>query len=254
MHTFSLRLPSGRLRHYKLPACWEDLTPKQWGQVEHVLHQKTEHYAYALLMLWSGLTLGHLEALTVAQKLELLELLRWLDTPPTKWMRGRVNVRFRHFWGPGDGLEDLTFGGFLFAEAALKRYTDGEAEALYDLVAAVDISRKWSLWLDGPPDFNSKLLPQIAGLVKKHWAGSMMAGLHYNYVGARTELIRLFPGIFKPAGKNASSDNTWLDVGLSLARQTGALGTYAQLEQTNVYLVLTTLQALIEEADKLKDV
>ena len=124
---------------------------------------------------------------------------------------------------------------------------------MYDLVAAVDVSRKWNIRLDGPPDFNSKLLPKIAALVKKHWSPSVIAGTHYNYVGARTELIRLFPRIFTPAsGEGDSSSNTWLDVGLSLARQTGALGTYAQLEQTNVYLVLTTLQALIEEADKLK--
>ncbi|MEZ0485441.1 hypothetical protein [Fibrella aquatica] len=252
MHAFSLRLPDGRLRHYTLPACWEDLTPKQWGQVERVLHRQTEHYAYALLMLWSGLTLSHLEALTTDQKLHLLELLRWLDTPPTKWMRGRVRVRFRRFWGPGDGLENLTFGGFLFAEAALSEYTGGNPESLYDLVAAVDVSRSWKFSFDGPPDFNSKLLPKIAGLVKKHWAGSMIAGTHYNYVGARTELIRLFPRIFTPS-EAGSGSSTWLDVGLSLARQTGALGTYAQLEQTNVYLVLTTLQALIEEADKLNE-
>ncbi|MBO0946952.1 hypothetical protein [Fibrella forsythiae] len=250
MHSFSLKLPDGKFRHYTLPDCWEDLTPTQWSQVERVLHDSIENYPFALLMLWSRLTLAHMDAMQPDQHLGLLALLDWLQTPPAKWMRPRLRVGIHRFFGPGDGLEKMSFGAFLFAEEALKQITAGDLTALPDLAAACYVPRTWN---GQPKSFSMDALAERATLMNHHLAGRIAQGIHYNYVGARANLVRTFERVFQ-AAKDATGDPTsWLDVGLSLARQTGALGTYAQLEQTNVYLVLTTLQALIEEADKLKE-
>lgn len=240
------------------PAGWDELRPRQYRQVMNwrVRLESDPAGRFALLRLFYGIGYRQLRLLTGEQRLALTDLLDFLDTRPDRWMLPRVRIGIGIYVGPGDGLELLSFAEFMRAEAARGRYLESEERTdLAALAAALYRPRA----LPGQAYTEGRRRP----FDDRHYAAqcrrferlpdAVLQGILFNYQGCLdpypTQFTHLFGGAKNQAGND---DHTWLDVGLSLARQTSALGSFTQLEGQNLFIVLTTLEAMMKEAAELK--
>lgn len=242
---------------YRGPSAWAELSPKQFLQVIawQLKLEGAPAGLFALLQLWYRIPYLVLRALDDEQRTRLLGLLDFLETLPDGWLLPRLRVGWQTRLGPGDKLRHLTFGAFMFAEAALQAGgANPQTDHLVDLAASIYAPRAlpFGPLADGgrQPYDRQQLKAQI------RWAAQLphpvLMGVWQLYVGNRAHFPQVFPHLFRPATAGSGGGATWLDVGLSLARQTGALGTFNELEKQPVYLALTMLDALIKEADELK--
>ncbi|WP_128544087.1 hypothetical protein [Larkinella soli] len=257
MNTIDLRLPAKAPVHFQGPSEWNEVTPRQW--LQWVRWQTDLEGAMAgrflLLQLWFGLKFRTLRLLDEAQQLRLLELLDWTDRHPSRWMLPVIWIRGRRWVGPGDQLEHLTFGEFVFAEAARTRYQAAPSrEDLEELAAILYRPARWPWQHPGEGGRSRFDRHQLEGHRGRMAAlpAAILKGTLINYLGALEQLPRAFPHLYKGSGSSDQTSGSWLDVGLQMARQTTAFGSYHQLENTNLYLVLTTLDAMLKENEDLE--
>ncbi|RYC69748.1 hypothetical protein [Spirosoma sordidisoli] len=242
---------------FRGPASWDELTPRHFLQLLNWRVKLGGEPAgrWVLLQLWYGIRYRHTRLLDDDQRAWLISYLDFLDERPERWMLPCLRVRLRRYIGPGDGLQHLTFAEFMHAEAARKRYeADGQPADLAELVAALyrPKARFFETAGDGARTlFDRRTLDtQTADMATL--PGAVQLGVLMNYMGCLDRFPDQFEYLFKPSDQGGQEGGSWLDVGISLARQTGALGTFAQLEQSNLYLVLTMLDALMKENEQLK--
>ncbi|GAB2571757.1 hypothetical protein [Spirosoma areae] len=244
------------LKKFTGPASWDEITPKQFLQFLNwqIRFGGDPSGRFALLQLWYGIRYTTFRLLDDEQRLDVLALLDFLDTLPERWLLPSLKLRARAYIGPGDGLDFLTFGEFMYAQAARDRYREtGTANYLADLAAALyrPKARFWQKSGEARRSlFDARTHAEQANRMAELPA-SVQQGILLNFEGCLAEFPAQFTHLFtrNPGGSEGGS---WLDVGLSLARQTGALGTFADLEKTELFLVLTTLDALMNENAELK--
>jgi hypothetical protein len=237
------------------PGAWSDLTPKWYRQWVRWQRKGAPHVGlYALLRIWYKLKKKHLDLLDDDQRAVLVDtLFSFLSERPSHWMQPRLRVWLRRYRGPGDRLQHLTFGEFMFAESA--RSGIGETptnEQMAELAAA--LYRPYQAGAQGERSALDK--GAFDRQIKRfsYLSTDTLQGVLINYYGCHDQLVARFENLY-PKTKTESSEEggSWLDVGLNLARQTGALGTFNQLEQTNVYLVLSVLDSVMREQAELKE-
>lgn len=236
------------------PASWDEITPRQFRQLLNwrVRLDNDPAGRWALLHLWYGIRYRLTRLLTDEQRVDLLALLDFLDERPERWLLPRLRVKTRTYVGPGDGLEYLTFGEFMYAQASRDRYQNDEQPAdLAKLVASLyrPKARPWQPAGDADRQRFDRRQFDAQALRMARLPRPLQLGILMNYEGCLDRFPAQFPHLF--AGGDGG-DSSWLDVGLSLARQTSALGTFAQLEQTDLFLVLTTLDAIMRENEQLR--
>lgn len=242
------------------PASWDEITPRQFRQYLNWLASGADIAGmFTLLQLWYGIRYRHSRLLDDDQRTDLLAVLDWITTPPSRWMLPRLRVGFDQIIGPGNDLEYLTFGEFMYAQAAFDRYLDdNDVTHLPELIAALYRYRARPWQIAGyaqrqpfDPRKHERTTRQMRSLPL-----AIQLGIVLNFQGCLETFPAQFPCLFSGKGSAGDGSYTWLDVGLSLARQTSALGTFAQMESTNLFLVLTSLDAIMSEqktmADRLK--
>jgi hypothetical protein len=226
MQQITMTLRSGEHRVFRGPGSWEELTPdqyRQWARAVQLGNGDAD--AYALLMVWYGLRFRTLWQLEAEQRLQLLAVLEFTQHRPTRWMIPIIHQEGIPFVGPGDRLGNLTFGQFMFAESARQQ------ENYLELV--------WALY---------KPRWRWAWTTLKTVDSATLDAVRINYLGCIEQLASRFPRVFRPARKGENqTGGSWLDIGLSLARSTNALGTFQELEKANLYLVLPVLESLLQE-------
>lgn len=237
------------------PSCWEEITPRHYLQLLNWRIRLGSNPAgkWTLLRLWYGIRYRHVWRLTDEQRMDLAALLDFVEERPERWMLPAISLRGKAYRGPGDGLEYLNFGEFMHGQAARDRFTSGGTMTdLAELLASLYQPRAFFWQASGENRrrlFDMRRHPdQIR--VMAHAPESVSMGILLNFEGCLDRFPDQFPHLFSQHAESAGA-GTWLDVGLSLARQTGALGTFAQIEQTNLFLVLTTLDALMKENEEL---
>ncbi|CCH01637.1 hypothetical protein FAES_3630 [Fibrella aestuarina BUZ 2] len=248
-----------RQLRYRGPSGWADLNPKQFLQFMawQLKLDGAPAGKFALLQLWYKIPYLALRQLAPEQLASLCELLDWTLTLPDRWLLPRL-VRGGRLWiGPGDGLRYLPFGAFMFAESALLAYTDEpQPKHLVDLAASLYAPRArfWQQKTEGGRLGFDRLRLPAHEAVMEQLPEAVLKGVYLCYVGARQPFPDQFTHLFKPPkpGGSGGESTSWLDVGLNLASKTGALGTFAELEKQPTFLVLTMLDALIGENERLK--
>lgn len=250
------RVVIGR-RKFSGPASWDEITPRRFLQFLNwrIRLGSDPSGKWALLQLWYRIRYRDLRLLDDAQRSEVLSLLGFLDERPERWILPKVMLNYRSYIGPGDGLDYLTFAEFMRAQAARDAfYATGMAIHLGELVAALYRPRAFFFQTAGEAKrqlFDIRSYDDQAQRMCKLPA-SMQQGILMNYEGCLDKFPAQFKYLFN-APEGGSEGGTWLDVGLSLARQTNALGTFVQLEQSNLFLVLSTLDALMKEQAEMEE-
>lgn len=245
------------LKPFSGPEGYHELTPEQYWQAMNWRVRLGSDPAgrFGLLHTWYKIRYRHLSRLDDEQRLALLSLLDFLDTRPERWMTPRVRVGAGLYVGPGDGLELLSFGEFIRAEAARTRYLNGEDRGdLAALAAALYRPRALPLQVyteGGRRPFDDRHYQAQCQRFER-LDDATLQGILFNYQGCLDTYPDQFKHLFSGKKSEQNDDHTWLDVGLSMARQTSALGNFTQLEAQNLYLVLTSLDAMMREAAELK--
>ncbi len=238
------------------PASWAEITPRQLLQFLgwRVRMGGDPAGRFVLLQLWYGIRYRSFRLLADEQRTDLLAVLDFLDERPDRWLLPTLRLYGRTYIGPGDGLDYLSFGEFVYAQAARDRYLDGQQPAaLAELIAA--LYRPRAFFWQSAGDAHRQLFDARRHTQQSRRLESLpvtvLQGILMNYEGCLDRFPAQFPHLFGGSGGDGEA-GTWLDVGLSLARQTSALGTFAEMERGNLFLVLTTLDALMKENAELK--
>ncbi|UHG93434.1 hypothetical protein [Spirosoma oryzicola] len=238
------------------PAGWADITPRHFRQLLNwrIGLDSDPAGRWVLLELWYGIGHKYWHKLSDDNRVSLISLLDFLDTRPERWMLPKLRIGKRTYIGPGDGLDFLTFGEFMYAQAARDRYrSDGQPEDLAELMASLYRPRAFFFQPSGEGYrklFDIREHPEQIKRVSIVPV-EIQQGVLMNFEGCLDRFPTQFPHLFKQSGQG-DGGGSWLDVGLSLARQTSALGTFAQLERSNLFLVLSTLDAIMKENEELK--
>lgn len=235
------------------PSGWDELSTRQFLELMNWRTKLGSQPAgrWVLLQLWYGIRYRHVRALSDEQRVDLLALLDFVDSLPGRWMLPTLTVNGRCWIGPGEGLKDLTFGEFLYAQPARERYSEhGDPKELIKLATA--LYRPRALFFQARGDNHRQLFDareyeaqceQLSALPP-----SVLLGILLCYDACLSQFPAEHPNLYSGSTGGGGS---WLDVGLSLARQTPALGNFHELEKTNLYLVMTTLDAIIKENELL---
>lgn len=242
---------------FRGPSGWDELTPRQFHQVMNWRVRLGSDLAgrIVLLNLWYKIKPEHWRLLSADQRVDLLQVLDFLDLRPDRWMLPIVSLNGRRYIGPGDGLDFLTFAEFMYAQSARERYLNsGSEQELSSLAAA--IYRPRALFFQKKGEAGRQLFDFRTHAEQARTMARLpletLQGILMNYEGCLDRFPGQFTHLFN-ARTEASDGGNWVKVGLSLARQTGALGTFEQLERTNLFLVLTTLDDLMKEHNDLKE-
>lgn len=238
------------------PAGWEHITPRHFLQLLNwrVRFGSEPAGKFVLLQLWYGIRYRHARLLDDDQRTELLSVLDFLDERPELWILPKLTLKARSYVGPGDGLEHLTFGEFMRAQSARDKFmAKGETLHLSELVAA--LYRPKALFWQPAGEAKRRLFDvrryERQALAMLQLPPAVLQGVLLNYEGCLDRFPEQYPYLFGSASEGEGG-SSWLDVGLSLARQTASLGTFYELERSDLFLVLTTLDALMKENAELK--
>jgi hypothetical protein len=240
------------------PGGWADLTPKRYRYWVRWQRTGAQHVGlYALLKLWFRMKTKHLQLLDDDQRATLVDtVFGFLSERPSHWLQPRIRIGWRRYQGPGDRLQYLTFGEFMFAESARQSFSEEPTpEQTAELAAAIyrpyDSKRE-----GGRSAFDGVTYDQQIRRFGR-LPIDVLHGILINYYGCHDQLVTRFEHLYskrKVESSDGSGSSTgWLDVGLNLARQTGALGSFHELERTNVYLVLTVLDNVMKEQAELDE-
>lgn len=250
MHSIAVITRKGP-KYFTGPAGWDEITPDQYL---HWVRWQTDMAGdpavrFFLLVHWFGVPRYLIDHMTPEHQSDLLACLDWSQQVPDRWMLPELHMRANRWIGPGDRLGWLTFGEYMFADAAARAKDYPRlAAALYRPVRRLYMpAGEWSR-----SDFNDKRLDDQA----RHFARlspEILHGIYINYLGATEHFAQLFPRLCRPAKSESDTGAGWLDVGLSLARQTQALGSFRDIEKTSLFVVMTTLEAILEEQEKLSE-
>ncbi len=243
---------------YRGPDRWADLSARQFRQYLNwqLNLGGAPAGAYALITLWYRIPYLVFRSLTDEQRLRLGGLLNFTHPLPDVWLLPRIRRGWRLYLGPGDRLKDLPFGAFAFAEASLLAYTlKPDRQHLVELATYLYAPKAlfWQKVADGGRVvFNRLALPSYERAMNS-LDDATLEGIRLCYIGAKQDYRRQFPDLYEPSTSSSNGQATWLDIGISVARQTGALGTFDELSGQPTFLVLTTLNAMIAEGKKLKE-
>ena len=249
MELFSV-ITSNSTKTFTGPFAWPEVTPKQY--LEWVRWQTTLQgdaaVRFFLLVHWYGVPRRLLEQMTDEHRERLARMLDWSLQVPDCWKLESLFVGANRYVGPGDRLKWLTFGEYMFADnAARRRDLPALAAALYRPIRRLYMT---------PTAYNrTPFHPATLERQTKAFARlptEVLDGIFLNYLGATEHFASSFPHLCKPAPADSDAGSNWLEVGISLARQTSALGSFHEIERTNLFLVLRTLDSVLADQEKIE--
>lgn len=277
MNQFELHV-NGQLRRFCGPSTWSELSPRQavgLARLRVGLAHEPGLAIAALTMLYGvkatqlrwlmdeaflryhGIDGDELE-LTLGMGAELLSTLQWVGEadPQARFVVNRFRVNDYRFGtpmvllkrilqrttyhGPSDGLGSLTFGEFMWADAAYRRGDSVELAAI--------------LYRPSGQVFDK------AGVQKRTKAfGNLDAGLvatiTRQYEDSLRYLARCFPHVFPqsatPESKKTPANRKsagWLDISLAMAQLD--VTKIPGIESTNLYLALKALDRQLQQAEE----
>jgi hypothetical protein len=184
--------PFGFFRRRKLntglPEQWSEMTPKQIAAIPRIQSGKIDDSK--LLQIFLGIKRSIAKRVGSYQKYCILRNLKYIAKPePVGTFKIKKIVGFK---APGDHLEGITFGAFIFGDTYYQNYIAGRKEDLNRFIACFYYS-----WLG----FNDKKIERnarIIGLVDL----SIREAIAINYALIREYLAKAYPYVFQKAEKN----------------------------------------------------
>lgn len=252
MKTIELKFPDGPTLTYQAPSQWTDLTPGQYIRaIATMLHaNQTEPAAqWALLPLLIGIKPAQVDALNEVQRVELLmsmDFLFDLDHLPYQCMvpsfstleyrRPGVNRKLSRLLGttlhgPGDGLQHLTFGEFMYAEQLnlASQTPQGPDTPQYINQLLGTLYRRADRHRRG---YDDPRVPFQSGRLASYGKdfelvdSKVKNALLLNYQGAKAFLPTMYTHVFPPELQDTDPDAprpkpnpaAWLNAGLQLVK------------------------------------
>lgn len=241
---------------YTGPDGWSDLTEQgllHLARLQPFL--ANERAKFLLLARLFDVPLKYFLLLKKAQMIQIESLLDWVFTKNRlkKWLIERVLVRGEVFFGPQNGLSNLTAEEFIYTEAAFERYLQSEKdEHLHQLFAV--LYRKGHWWSGKRLTFDRNNLEKNIHATKSVQLFVKRAVM-LNYAGCRNFMIASHPHIWKQAmqdklnEKSGPTFTSWAAIFMNLAGD--KFGTYAQTLKTDVWLVLTDMETKAKQAEEI---
>ena len=188
--------------------------------------------------------------------IQLEPLLDWVYSKNRlkKWLVQGVLVSGTAYFGPQNGLSNLSAEEFAYTEAAFEQYmADEKEEQLHRLFAI--LYRKGHWWNGKRPVFDAEKLEKNIRRTKSVKLFVKRAVM-LNYAGCRNFIISAHPHIWKQVMQDKLNPTfkpqftRWLAIFMNLAGD--KFGTYAQTLKTDVWLVLTDMESKAKQAEELE--
>lgn len=264
-HVIELTI-NNNLHRYTGPRCWNDLSRKQYEQLFKVgnMLDKQPNALFALpeilfkipprmlnylfdkaAMRTIGIVDENDQDATVQQGQALLELCQGVarSQAPDKWFLNEFKHHFARYYGPADGLSNLTFEEFWFMEAA---YTDQDYNTLISILYCANARHQRPDYTDRRTEQTRKALHSLTAIEKQM--------IVFNYEGCRLSFAKMFPSVFKVATDTAKKQQTgassWLPVAVSMAEEKSV--EFESLKRQNLLVALQMLEAKIQKAEAAK--
>ena len=272
MHTFTITPRTKRkpALTFKGPSDWDELDSTFFLSVMRARLKVEDHFqqAMALITVLFRVPEWYIKQLTHAQAIQLASCMNFVFDPEVKiekWMIRKIfpNARFT-LYGPGDTLENITFGELMYADMHFRRYQDTKNEDnLNKLIAVLYCRRSSDEEFKAHGDLRTAFNKVHLDADAEYCASAkeeVKQGILVNYIGCRSIMTGLFKNVFPLINNDADPEQTdapqkqasWLDVAIQLARKEHALGTIAEVEKHNAYLVLKVLDKVIQENEELE--
>ena len=184
--------PFGFFRRRKLntwlPEQWREMTPKQIAAIPRIQNGKIDDSK--LLQIFLGIKRSIAKRIGSYQKYCILRNLKYIaKSEPVGTFKIKKIVGFKP---PGDHLEGITFGAFIFGDTYYQDYIAGKKEDLNRFIACF-----YYCWLG----FNDKKIERNARIIGLGDLSTREA-IAINYALIREYLAKAYPHVFQKAEKN----------------------------------------------------
>jgi hypothetical protein len=185
---------------------------------------------------------------------QLMETVRWIwdEVPRRRWHVPTLRVGWRTLHGPGDRLQHMTFGQFMFVERYFEATQEEGKNYQQDMryLAAC-------LYLPKGEGFRKDSLSARA-----RWMNTVpkdqLQAIRLNYLGLRYQLTLDFKEVFHAPGEEPAKKPTppsatqagWLDVALDLAGED--IRKLHDYEAEDLFLFMKLLQKVVIRARKME--
>ncbi|MGB4776636.1 MAG: hypothetical protein WBP45_15770 [Daejeonella sp.] len=273
MQTLKLtRTATGRTISLTGPGSYDELSAQQLVIFMRAKRKEKDPFCQALVLvkLFFKIPATYIKKLNKIQAMQLASLVNFLYEPALKiekWLISSISTRHwlkrNFFYGPADGLENICFAEFFYADDRFSKYQNtNDPVKLNELIGILYRKKDEVSNQDNTGDIR---IPFNKHTIEKN--GLQVSGLNedtkrailLNYIGCRTLLAGYFKNLFPQVKEDEektdqpATNGSWLELAIQLARKERALGTFSEMELQNAYLVLKVLDKVIEEAEEMKE-
>lgn len=255
-------------RRFVGPERFEDLTTAQLLKVIALQRMYPNRFLAVLEIVkyLFRVPAGLMGKLTDVQAYQLGSVANFLFETPKfeRWfIKTLPGSALKKFYGPGDGLDNITFNELMHADQALDKYAKSNNQRYLAELAAVLYRPAQSFedyfnTGDRRAPFNVNHTAVRADLIEEHISGDTLQAIRLNYVACRAVLAGYFTNLFPAADpdelqkEKPAANANWLDLAIQLARKEPALGDLHDIERDNAYLVCRVLDQVIKEYNELE--
>jgi hypothetical protein len=254
-------------RHKKVAENWDELSREQLLALMPVLYHKfaeTHRQQIEILKILFGINHVFALRITDVQYCQILWMTHFLlgeHVGLTKQLLPSVRRAWYHRprYGPADGLSNVRFLEFVFADAYFVAYAQGQDEQWLDKLIAVLYRPQRKPYRPGAAgyggdrrqDFNENLVDEHAAYLARLPQAEKLAIVTW-YRGCRHALELRYPLVFTPENETKATENTggWGQVLREMSGQ--AFGNFDETGQQHLHTVLAKLEDDIRRAQKLQ--
>lgn len=183
---------------------------------------------------------------------------KWIvNSTLTKQLLPRIRIKGRYYYGPADGLSNITFREFIFTETYLNAYnTTDDIKNVDNLIAVLyrpsGKIKENSINYNGDKRerFNDNII-DIRAKKMTFLPDEYKQAILYYYEGCKKHIFALFPNVFSEGGGNITEKSTFeifMDIVDELANNEPS-----KHEQTLDVMLYSALQSLDQRVIKMKN-
>lgn len=246
-----------KYRKTSIPEEWNELTFSQLKKIVRVLLKPQEEMEGKLLLLKSLAKMSWWKFLRFPQDGFLKVLFASDFVLKSNGLTKQLLPKYKQFYGPGSGLDNLKIKEFVFTELYYSEYTHEKSkEALDKLIAVLyrPAKKGYDKIKNADGDireaFNDNLTPHYTKKIQ-HWPEDVKQAILLWYSGCREALVRQYDNVFQGGDGEESKYGLW-SLMRSVAKN-GVFGDFDRVQEQYVSSILMDLDETVSEAKRIEE-
>jgi hypothetical protein len=236
-------------RKFQIPSKWNELSKEQLLKIAHLYTKNLSKEAFDILLIsyFTGIKLQNLKNISYALP-DMAAMFSFLHNriTITKNLLPELVIKKKTFYGPEDGLLNLSFEQFIiYSENAFQEFAKNQNEEVLDYLVATLYTLKKNVFNENHVAAVSKTMVRIPYYQKY--------AIFLFYCGSRNYLIDRYKNIFAGESKSSNKNADPLAfIKLLDQLNNDDVTKNEEIKKSNIYEVFHRLNEMVKQSDKAK--